>query len=359
MPSISLAYIWAIAKCNDPDVGYSQTYRNQQTVSGITYYDCSSFVWYALKAGGYPMEQAYSAVVEQYSGNAFVTGNMDAVLTYLGFTRYNPRTTPWANGDIMWKSTHTEMVYDATNYICMGAHNSSVPLADQVSIDTWNSRDNWTYGYRNPGGIVVDYPWHAQATGGYTRNSQEAYENALLTYGCLLDKGWTLNAICGLLGNIEMESGYNPWRWYQDNIGTPTSQRAYGLVQFNPASKYIGDVNAMQSTYYAPNYINNAGLPHDGQSQLEFVDAYGDYLPSQTYPMTFADYKVSTLSAGDLAVVWLHNYERPVPITPQMENDRRTCAEYWFSTLGGVTPPTPTPTPKKSKMPMWMMISPF
>ena len=53
MPDINRSYSWAINTCNADNVGYSQSYRNQKTVNGITYYDCSSFIWYALKAGNF------------------------------------------------------------------------------------------------------------------------------------------------------------------------------------------------------------------------------------------------------------------------------------------------------------------
>ena len=39
MPNINQAYSWAVNTCNAPNVGYSQAYRNQQTIGGITYYD--------------------------------------------------------------------------------------------------------------------------------------------------------------------------------------------------------------------------------------------------------------------------------------------------------------------------------
>ena len=48
MPNINQAYSWAVNTCNAPNVGYSQAYRNQQTIGGITYYDCSSFIWYSF-----------------------------------------------------------------------------------------------------------------------------------------------------------------------------------------------------------------------------------------------------------------------------------------------------------------------
>ena len=45
MPDLNKFYTWCIQTCNAPDVGYSMDYRAAQTVGGITYYDCSSFVY--------------------------------------------------------------------------------------------------------------------------------------------------------------------------------------------------------------------------------------------------------------------------------------------------------------------------
>lgn len=43
--------------------------------------------------------------------------------------------------------------------------------------------------------------------------------NAYYLYSALSDKGWTLNSICGILGNMEVESSINPGRWQSDRIG--------------------------------------------------------------------------------------------------------------------------------------------
>ena len=73
MPDINKAYSWAIETCNAPNVGYSNDYRNQQTVGGITYYDCSSFINYALLAGGFetpnyaPRYNAFTPMTKQKS----------------------------------------------------------------------------------------------------------------------------------------------------------------------------------------------------------------------------------------------------------------------------------------------------
>lgn len=144
MPDINRAYTWAVQTCAAPNVGYSTGYRNQQTVDGVTYYDCSSFVWYALKAGGF----------ENLGSYPFYTSNMLSVLPAAGF-RQVPITGKWLAGDILHRyagqfpdpldSGHTEMVYQSGESNgqgrAMGAHwyvSANYPtLQDTVSIDNY------------------------------------------------------------------------------------------------------------------------------------------------------------------------------------------------------------------------------
>lgn len=136
-PAMMTAYAWAVATCNAPNIGYSQAHRNEETVDGITYYDCSSFIWYALLYGGFD-------VVGQYGSWPFTTYTMPSVLPRLGFTLLDPYNVEWQDGDILvfpgdisQGTGHTEMSYNG-KYL-MGAHNSHLPLADQVSISTYQS----------------------------------------------------------------------------------------------------------------------------------------------------------------------------------------------------------------------------
>lgn len=80
MPNLTQSYSWAVTQCNAENVGYSETYRNQQVdpSTGATCYDCSSFIWYALHAGGFDLASAGSAT-------AFTTSTMLPVLSSLGF----------------------------------------------------------------------------------------------------------------------------------------------------------------------------------------------------------------------------------------------------------------------------------
>lgn len=144
MPNINDSITWAVDTCNDPNVGYSQVYREQQTVSGITYYDCSSFIWYALLAGGFDCASAYG------SSHPFVTDYMPTVLTTLGFQTIN-MSEEWKPGDICLRTGHTEMVYEGGigQGRTMGAHSSHYPLDRQVSINSyWSNSSDWEEIYR-------------------------------------------------------------------------------------------------------------------------------------------------------------------------------------------------------------------
>lgn len=175
MPNITNSWNWAVATCGAADVGYSQSYRNQQTVNGITYYDCSSFIWYALVAGGFDVQAAYrTAMGYAYSGNAITTSYERAWLLALGFTPI-VKTGTWLPGDICWRSGHTEMVYEGGNGQgrTMGAHTSNKPLADQVSIySSPTSNTKWSEVFRYGGGgsggadIPPDYPYDDPSSGG-------------------------------------------------------------------------------------------------------------------------------------------------------------------------------------------------
>ena len=190
--------------------------------------------------------------------------------------------------------------------------------------------------------------WHCQRNGGYARSSQEAYDNCLEIYGILYSLGWTLEAVCGVLGNMESESGYNPWRWQYRNgnddplpVNDPyiyvSSGKAYGLCQWDPASKYIS--NGVGLAGYGPNYSNQAGSTFDGHAQMIFMDSYSaqwqDH-PSSAWPETFAEYKQLTASVAYCTESWFHNYE-----IGTWDNNRIPAAEHWYQEFGGITPPTP------------------
>lgn len=138
MPDINKCYSWAIETCNAPNVGYSQSYRNQQTIRGITYYDCSSFINYALLAGGFQTPN-YAP-----NNNAFTTYTEADVLLSLGFSEVLSNGEYLA-GDIGLSSGHTEMCYSGGvgQGVFMGAHTDNAALANQVSIGSSSGNPNY------------------------------------------------------------------------------------------------------------------------------------------------------------------------------------------------------------------------
>lgn len=202
-------------------------------------------------------------------------------------------------------------------------------------------------------------PWHNKNTGAYGRESAEALDNARMGYSILAARGFTLASFCAVWGNVEHESGYNPWRWQGDSVlpvGDPRigyqNAHAYGLVQWDPASKYIDGATSYSG--YGPNYSDRQGSANEGSAQLNFLDATavssGQYFPNPNYnyQISYANFKAATLNQYSmewLTRAWFHNYERGT-----WSSSRVTAAQYWYDTLSG-EPPAPQP----GKIPIWLL----
>lgn len=209
-------------------------------------------------------------------------------------------------------------------------------------------------GFIIPNTYANNAVWHAKPQYAYANSSLEAEDNAIMIYSVLSAKGWTLNAIAGVIGNMVVESGLNPWRWENDNILSQYGTSGYGLFQFTPATKYIQDPRAQALPDYAPNTTDLVGNPNDGTAQLQFVDAYADYLPTNAFPMSYADFKQSLRTPEYLAEVWVYNYERP--LSPDV-TERKRQARYWYNYLSNVSPVPVPPSVKGRKLPIYMLIS--
>lgn len=333
MPSIQTAYNWAIEVCSAPNVGYSQQYRNQRTVNGITYYDCSSFIWYALIAGGFP-------VVEDWGTWPFTTSTMADVLKRLGFTRHSADDV-WLPGDILIRTGHTEMAFDGTR--TMGAHTNRVPLDEQVSINANSGRGTWTQLWR----------WEQSATNEWIKGNRylsigEMQNNAAIHFSTLLAKGWTAEAVSGLLGNEQKESTINPGI-YQNLNPDHEQPWGFGLVQWTPWTNWS-------------NWAEQHGYDMDsGDGQLEWIDTetvpFGQWITTTQYPESFGEFKVSTMSPEYLADCFLKNFERPEQID---QPDRQKFARYWYDWYtNSYVPPTNPPENGgewKRSMPIWFYL---
>lgn len=336
MASIQTAYEWAIEKCNAPNIGYSQANRMEKTVNGITYYDCSSFIWFALKAGGFDVVKANGG-----STWAFTAGTMANALRLLGFTKMGT-AQPWKPGDILIRTGHTEMAFDSNH--TMGAHSSKGPLEQQVSINSNpSSASSWLELWRYGGGAETKWIKDNRYL-----STGEMQNNAQIIFNTLLLKGWTKNAIAGMLGNMQKESTINPGIWQNLN---PNPSLGWGLVQWTPSTNF--------TDWAAANgYAND-----DGDAQLIWIDtvtsSVGQWIPTTQYPETFGEFKVSTQTPEYLADCFLKNFERPKEID---QPDRQRYARYWFDWWEGspVPPPNPNPEPDwKRSMPIWFALKKY
>lgn len=146
--------------------------------------------------------------------------------------------------------------------------------------------------------------------------------NARYIYTELTARGWSPQAVCGMLGNMETESTINPAIW--QNLDEGNVSLGYGLVQWTPSTKYTGWCNARG---YDPATMEAA------LARIEWELENGEqYYPTANHPLTFAEFKVSTASPAYLALAFLANYERPAePNQPQ----RAEQATRWYNLLAG------------------------
>lgn len=246
MPSLSDFINWCITTCNASDVGYNQSYRNAQTVDGITYYDCSSFVNYALLAGG------WSTPNYAPDHNAFTTNNMVSVLLGLGWEEVS-LSGEWKQGDILWTATHTEVVYSGGTGRgrTMGAHGRYKwvngvqkvrPLAEQVSIYSWEyTASSWTKMFRYSG------------SGGTTPTKP--------------DQKVSMYVIAAMCGNFMKESQVNPGVWQDLKRGSATSLlKGLGLGQWTNTE---GDTHGRLYKMYQ--YCSQHGGVYDGDAQCDYI----------------------------------------------------------------------------------------
>lgn len=161
-------------------------------------------------------------------------------------------------------------------------------------------------------------------------NLAQQQENALYISAWLRRRGWTANAVAGMLGNMETESTINPGLWQSMAVGWWDG--GFGLVQWTPATKL-------------KSWADDNGLDYQHiDTQLERIEwelANGQqWISTSGYPLSFMEFKFSNESVEYLAQAFLKNYERP---KNQNQPNRSTQARYWYDFLegneGGVIPP--------------------
>ncbi|MBQ8825237.1 MAG: C40 family peptidase [Ruminococcus sp.] len=159
---IESALQWAVNIADDQSHGYSQKNRN-----GNPDYDCSSFVYYALKSAGFTLHNSKGTTLTY----AFTTSTMKEWLTNSGFSYFTMSQIGGESGvqrgDILWKSGHTELYLGDGKQV--GAHGcnptSYAPnrspnpgdQGDEISVANFKA-SSWTGIFRYNSGSVPEKP---------------------------------------------------------------------------------------------------------------------------------------------------------------------------------------------------------
>ncbi len=179
--------------------------------------------------------------------------------------------------------------------------------------------------------------------------------NAQYILDYLVNLGWTVNSVCGMLGNMQTESTINPGIWqslvsYDHDPYITVEGHGYGLVQWTPFSKY--------TTWARDNSMNYQEMDTQLERIIWEVEHNEQWITTDKYPMTFQEFIVSTKSPEYLAQVFITNYERPADPDQPIRSEQ---ARYWYDTLdhdgGGGIDPDPSPELTKIKQVITMLLT--
>lgn len=251
-----------------------------------------------------------------------------------GVLQYFDEVTTPRNGDLcVWSSAygggygHIAMYYNGKIF---GQNQGGTPYPTGGACFNLISHVMPDLGYLRPKALGPSLAWIIPES---TRplSTEEMQNNAKCVWGYLHSKGWSLQAVCGMLGNMQSESTINPNRWETDTpYPQPVDTRGFGLIQWTPwtiMTEYLGD----------------AKISDYGNLECEYLDFERKTNPGvcwidQGYGLTYDQYAQSTIDAGELALIYLANRERPAdPYQPI----RATQAREWFTYLSGWDPIVP------------------
>lgn len=201
----------------------------------------------------------------------------------------------------------------------------------------------------------------------------EMQNNAQIVYSFFKSMGWSTNAICGMLGNMQEESNINPglYQWRRVPKDGEAVTWGFGLTQWTPAStKIIAYANSIGKPIYdgATQCMRiqiEKNSTNDRYDLSSFMQWGGPRLPlaydesrQQYYcTYTFADFSVSNKSPYELAKDFMLLYERPADQTASAQDKRGKMAEYWYQYLVGHSssaPYEPIPIPIPSLPPAYI-----
>ena len=344
MPSLIAAVNLAVSMANDPTYGYDQDNRYGPD------YDCSSFVCYCLSQAGFNVDPTDW------------TGNMYGDLIQAGFTDITSQGFQnFLPGDVLLNVQHHTAIMVSTTDLAEAVHNEHYgdpnydwyhggtpgdQTGDEIRIRSYYTYSSgWDY-------LLRYQPSLSWISGNRYLSQSEMENNAQIIYYYFISRGWTINAIAAMCGNMQVESTINPGLWE----GLSPYNGGYGLVQWTPYIKYS---NWAGNDWDSDHDLQLDRIQYELLNGLQWDSARGDNESgSNTFYQTFQDFTQSTLTPSILANQWCYKYEypatRPQPI-------RGTYADQWYQFFSGLppTPPGPSPTAVKRDFPIWLLNKKF
>lgn len=180
-------------------------------------------------------------------------------------------------------------------------------------------------------------------------------QNAREIWGYFQSKGWTLESVCGMLGNMQSESYINPAQWQLGGIiedPNPGNVEGFGLVQWTPWQKYVDSSNWFGNWQAGANWRTDYIKQLDRiQYEMEFDTLYpnqGQWIahndPWYGY-VQFKYYTELTASPRRLARMFFDSYERGT-----WDATREDQADSWYTYLQNVGP-----LPPAGRFPKWLL----
>lgn len=153
-------------------------------------------------------------------------------------------------------------------------------------------------------------------------------DNAQYIADYLFARGWTRNAIAGILGNMQRESTMNPGLWESLSYGNMSG--GYGLVQWTPASEYTNWADARG--YPWGNNSSNVTAYFKGQLECILWEVANNqqWYATSSFNFSFSAFTKSTQTPEYLAEAFMRNYERPGVLALE---ERKQNARYWYNNL--------------------------
>lgn len=151
------------------------------------------------------------------------------------------------------------------------------------------------------------------------------------------DKGWTMNAICAMLGNMQFESYLNPAQWELNRGVEGNRYHGYGLVQWTPWDKYTAWAGARGYDWRVTFNPQLERIQFELENDLQWQ-------PVLWHGMTFREFSQSYDAVDTLTEAFLRAYENPANPSGSLST-RQGFAQYWYQYFTGTPPTPPGPEP--------------